>query len=57
MNSSFFHAGSEEKVILNEPRCEKTGLRGFPTRSDTIRVVQPQKMAGGLGRREIVLSV
>ena len=33
---------------LYEPRCEKTGLRGFPTRSDTNRAVQPQKMARGL---------
>ena len=28
-----------------EPRCEKTGLRGFSTRSDTNRAVQLQKMA------------
>ena len=33
---------------LYEPRCEKTGLRGFPTRFDTNRAVQPQKMARGL---------
>ena len=32
----------------NEPRCEKTGLRGLPTRSDTNRAVQPLKMARGL---------
>ena len=32
---------------LFEPRCEKTGLRGFPTRSDTNRAVQPQKLAKG----------
>ena len=31
-----------------EPRSEKTGLRGFPTRSDTNQAVQPQKMARGL---------
>ena len=31
-----------------EPRSEKTGLRGFPTKSDTNRAVQPQKMARGL---------
>ena len=30
------------------PRCEKTGLQGFPTRSDTNRAVHPQKMARGL---------
>ena len=32
---------------IYEPRYEKTGLRpsGFPTRSDTNRAVQPQKMA------------
>ena len=32
----------------NEPRCEKTGLRGFLTRSDTNQAVQSQKMARGL---------
>ena len=31
-----------------EPHSEKTGLRGFPTRSDTNGAVQPQKMARGL---------
>ena len=31
-----------------EPRCEKTGLWGFPTRSDTNRAVQLQKIAKGL---------
>ena len=31
-----------------EPRCEKTGLRGFPTRSHTNQAVQPHKMARGL---------
>ena len=31
-----------------EPRCEKTGLRGFPTRSDTNQAVQLQKMARSL---------
>ena len=31
-----------------EPRSEKTGLRGFPTRSDANRAVQPQKMARSL---------
>ena len=41
--------------MIYEPRCEKTGLRGgggggggFPTRSDTNRAAQPQKMARGL---------
>ena len=29
----------------NEPRHEKTGLQGFPTRSDTNRPVQLQKKA------------
>ena len=33
---------------LLEPRCEKTGYSGFPTRSDTNRAVQPRKMARGL---------
>ena len=33
------------EMISYEPRSEKTGLRGFPTRSDTNRAVQPQKMA------------
>ena len=31
-----------------EPRSEKTGLSGFPTRSDINRVVQSQKMPRGL---------
>ena len=31
-----------------ELRCEKTGLRGFSTRSDTNRAVQLQKTARGL---------
>ena len=31
-----------------EPPHEKTCLQGFLTRSDTNRVVQPEKMAGGL---------
>ena len=31
-----------------EPRCEKTGLQGFPTRSHTNQAVQPQKIARGL---------
>ena len=30
---------------LNEPRHEKTSLRGSPTRSDTNRAVQLLKMA------------
>ena len=38
----------ENILPVFEPRCEKTGLRGFPTKSDTNRVVQPQKMAKGL---------
>ena len=36
------------KLSSNEPRCEKTGLQGFPTMSDTNRSVQSQKMARGL---------
>ena len=37
-------------MITNQPRYEKTGLRGlgFPTRSHTNRAVQSQKMARGL---------
>ena len=31
-----------------KPGCEKTGLWGFPSRSDKNWTVQPQKMAGGL---------
>ena len=31
--------------ILIEPRCEKTGLRGFPTRNGAV---QPHKMARDL---------
>ena len=38
----------EGVYVLNEPRCEKTGLRGFRPGSDTNRAVQPQKMARGL---------
>ena len=34
--------------ILNEPRRQKTASSGFPTRSDTNRAVQPQKMARDL---------
>ena len=34
--------------ILFEPRCEKTGLRVFLTRSDTNQAVQLQKMTRGL---------
>ena len=34
-------------MTSNEPRSEKTGLRGFRL-SDTNRAVQPQKMARGL---------
>ena len=33
---------------LQEPRCEKTGLWGFPTRSDTNQAVQSQRTARGL---------
>ena len=35
-------------LVIYEPRCEKTGLRGFPIRSDTNRATQAQKMARGL---------
>ena len=35
-------------LLPNEPRCEKKGLRGFPTRSDTNRAVQLQKMSRGM---------
>ena len=35
-------------TLLYEPRCEKNRYSGFPTRSDTNRAVQSQKMAGGL---------
>ena len=38
------------KCFSYEPRCEKTGP-GFPTRSDTNRAVQQQKMARGLKSR------
>ena len=33
---------------LFEPRCEETGLRGFPTWSDINMAVQPQKMSRGM---------
>ena len=35
-----------------EPRCEKTGFRGFRTRSNTNQAVQLQKMSGGLKFRK-----
>ena len=38
----------EEKKWLSEPRHEKTCLREFPTRSDSNRPAQPQKLAWGL---------
>ena len=40
-------AGCKAKIRY-EPRCVKTGLWGFPNRSDTNRTVQSQKMARGL---------
>ena len=44
--------GAPDKGIckgLNEPRCEKTGIRGFrPGPTQTARAVQPQKMVRGL---------
>ena len=36
------------RFVLNGPRCEKNRSSGFPTRSDTNRAVQPQKMARSL---------
>ena len=39
--------GDVSKPIY-EPRREKPGLRGFPTRSDTNRPVQSQKQARSL---------
>ena len=42
-------SGGDNKVsCLYEPRHKKTGLQGFPTRSDTNRAVQPQEKARGL---------
>ena len=35
-------------VISYAPRCEKTGLRGFPTRPHTNQAVQLQNMSRGL---------
>ena len=35
-------------VLAYEPRSEKTGLRGFPTRSHTNQAARPHKMARGL---------
>ena len=32
-------------IICNEPRHDKTFLREFPTRPDTNRPAQPQKLA------------
>ena len=42
------HHVSVQQQGPNEPRSEKTGLRGFPTRSHTNRPVQSQKMNRGL---------
>ena len=39
---------SDSRLVQFEPRSEKTGSSGFPTRSNTNRAVQPQKMARGL---------
>ena len=33
---------------INEPRHDKTCIREFPTRTDTDRPAQPQKLAGVL---------
>ena len=49
-------------VDSKDSRCETTGLRGFPTRSDTNRAVQSLNMARGLkfldlDRSGIVLSL
>ena len=41
-------SSAQTDLTVKEPRCEKTGLWGVPTRSDTNRAVQPQKMARGL---------
>ena len=35
-------------ILPYEPRCEKTGLRGFPTRCHSNQAVQLHKMARGL---------
>ena len=35
-------------LISHEPRCEENRSSGFPTRSDTNRAVQSQKMARDL---------
>ena len=35
-------------TVTHEPRREKTGLRGFPTKSHTNQAVKLQKMARGL---------
>ena len=37
-----------QREVMNEPRCERTGLSGFPTRSHTKGAVQPQRIARGL---------
>ena len=44
-----FKVGVYALMTLFEPRCcEKTDIRGVPTRSGTNQAVQPQKMARGL---------
>ena len=40
----------KQQATNTEPRCEKTGLRGFQP-GGTYRAVQPQKMARGLKYR------
>ena len=52
---NFYHSaashvkGTDSSVQTTyEPRCEKTGLRGFPTRSHTNQAPQRQKMARGM---------
>ena len=40
-----------QNSYLSEPRYEKTGIRGFPTMSDTNRALQPRKMTRELNFR------
>ena len=42
------YMGNSYQELIHEPRCEKTGLWGFMTSSDTNQAVQQEKIARGL---------
>ena len=47
-NTTIAEFADPGEIAQNESRCEKTGLPGFPTRANTNRAVQSQKMVRGL---------